>query len=233
MHQFKMLIRFPYTSEIVFVAGGSMDCIGCEHKTHIMDRIGLGQWVCGLGWIGSSKWTHVQLWFDYVASEHIAHGWWVNFNWSCDIDELRTKTTIDCCVACGFLCETNYSISIIRHLPYRLIISNDEICYELYVNISHVFQRVFWCTSIFFVINRYYAANATVYNCSVVDLRHTNDMPISIPHVNRILFWDNAIHSTETHLAICEQFSWLCCNILPRSTLHMVDEWLLTELVTV
>jgi len=47
--------------------------------------------------------------------------------------------------------------------------------------------------SVFFVMNRYYiVVNLSVFiNCSVnVHLRHTNHMPISVSHVNRILFWD-------------------------------------------
>jgi len=46
-------------------------------------------------------------------------------------------------------------------------------------------------------------------NCSVnAHLRHTNNMPISVSHVNRISFSNNIIQLT-THLALFDQFSSL------------------------
>jgi len=59
-----MLNRFLYTSENVFVVGGSMDRIGCVSEHGYTSWIGL-DWVSEfVDWVGLdlSKWTPVQLW---------------------------------------------------------------------------------------------------------------------------------------------------------------------------
>jgi len=69
MHQFKMLNRFLYTSEIVFAAAeGSMDRLGCGSEHGHTSWIGL-DWVSEfVDWVGLdlAKRTHVQFCFLMV-----------------------------------------------------------------------------------------------------------------------------------------------------------------------
>jgi len=58
MRQFKMLNKFLYTSEIIprrCREFDGLDWMWVGTRTQVVDRIGLCQWVCRLGWISSSK----------------------------------------------------------------------------------------------------------------------------------------------------------------------------------
>jgi len=60
MHQFKMLNRFLYTSEIVFAVRGSMDWIGRGSE------YGHTSWYGGSDWIGLGQSVRLWIGWDWI-----------------------------------------------------------------------------------------------------------------------------------------------------------------------